>query len=129
MVATAQEPVRFSEPGSDDIINLVWTSNYSFEQLLVSITCGSKPERGAMTKALEDASNPHVSAGGFRLRLGHYYGAVARYTLESQIRPDSMADAVSDAWVATFRYRVECPTIRAHRTVRADLRSQVTVTR
>jgi hypothetical protein len=128
IVANPRQPVRFTEPGSGDILGLSWASVYTFEQLLVSITCGSKPERDAMAKAMEDASNPHVSSGGVHLRLGHYYGAVAVYTLQSQVRPDSPADAASDAWVATFRYRVECPTIRAHRIASADPRAQVSVT-
>lgn len=128
IVPMAQEPVRFIEPGTDDIINLVGVSVYAFDQLLVTVTCETTAERAQMAKAIEDASNPHVGVGGFRLRLRHYFGAVARFTLESQVRPDNAADALNASWMATFRYRVECPNIRAHRTKRAIPRTQVSVT-
>lgn len=127
IVPTVQENVRFIEPGSGVMTNLVWTALYSFDQLLLTITCSSKLERSAMVKAIEDAFSPFVDSGGVKLRLGHYYGAVARYTLESQIRPDSAGDAVSDTWLATFRFRVECPTIRVHRTAYALPTAQATI--
>lgn len=127
IVPMVQENVRFTEPGSGVMTNLVWTSAYSFDQILVTITCASKPERAVMVKAIEDVLNPFVDSGGVKLRLRHYHGAVARYTLESQIRPDTAAEATADAWMATFRVRVECPTIRVHRTAYALPTAQVTI--
>lgn len=116
-----QQPVVFTEPGSAERFYLLETATYRFDRLTLMVRCGSKEERTRVVKAIEDASSPYSEGmGSLRLRLLHYYGAVARYHLMVQSRADQMADAVNDTWVAIFRYRAECPTIRAQRLMRTD---------
>lgn len=90
-------------------------ATYTHGQLVVDVTCDSKPQRAAVAAALEDMFSPNLSRGGFTLRLGHYHGAAVRYALTAQGRETTAPEASASSWPLRFRLAAQAPLIRVHR--------------
>lgn len=117
--------VEFALP-SGQFSTLVETGAYQLDRLTATITFGSKAERGAFARVLASAAWPSLGRGGVYLRLRHYHGAVARYTLAGQTRATIAADAIAGNWIARFRFVAMVPVLRVHDLHRADLRVPTT---
>lgn len=113
-------PVVFDTP--DGAAGLFEAATYKHERIMAHIWCDSKAERRALVAALEDAAAPHLARSGIYLRLRHYHGVVARYTLVGCQREQSAQEIQSGNWIARFRFVATLPVIRVHRRPRADVR-------
>mgnify|MGYP001573489027 CR=1 FL=1 len=102
------------------------TSEYRHENLVAEITCGSELERAAVCATIEDMIDPHLARGGLGLRLRHYHGVVARYSLIGQTRDVTPSEITAGSWIVRFRFTVKLPRIRVHRRPFADPQIQIT---
>lgn len=124
---TGPHVVSFDDPAdAGHILALHTVATYSHDRLALKLWADTEAERAALMLEIERMSAPAAGYAGFRLRLGHYHGAIASYMPRTQARLHEVADITAGRWIAVFTFSVSLPQLRTYRRHRVDVRGITT---